>query len=422
MRELFLFSALLQLALCELEPQFNSTPEHLRIKQGSRAILPCSVVYIGGHQVVWSSPRKTLISLEDRRLIDDQRISVERPYIKEWNLHIRNVRYNDSGTYKCEINTNPIQFKEVTLKVVVPPTIISKLSSDNLKLRESETAELVCNVTGVPHPNVTWFKRNFRLGRGHKERIGLEGEVLIIHNVTRYCDDIYECYVDNGIPPAVSKAIRVVVEFPPEVVMTNKRIGHRLGRETILECSVYGNPQGLTFWKKNGRQIITDERFTVEAYEDIENRIVTLSLRINPLEKQDFGRYVCEGSNHLGMDREEMVLYEIEPEITTTPSTTQRPFYEVLPDIPDDVDEDKDEESSYVSDRQRPGPASTIYPDQYPGKYPDKLQPTRSPTSRYSGETGNDPRSILRHRNCASDEKYTFITSILTVINIWLIS
>lgn len=99
------------------------------------------------------------------------------------------------------------------------------------------------------------------------------------------------------------------VVVPPEVVMTNKRIGHRLGRETILECSVYGNPQGLTFWKKNGRQIITDERFTVEAYEDIENRIVTLSLRINPLEKQDFGRYVCEGSNHLGMDREEMVLY-----------------------------------------------------------------------------------------------------------------
>ena len=68
-------------------------------------------------QVIWVNPRKILISHMDRRTIDDHRISVERPYIKEWNLLIREVRYNDSGTYECRINTKPKQIKKVTLSV-----------------------------------------------------------------------------------------------------------------------------------------------------------------------------------------------------------------------------------------------------------------------------------------------------------------
>ena len=42
--------------------------------------------------------------------------------------------------------------------------------------------------------------------------IGLTGEMIIIENVTRYCDDIYECVARNGVPPAVSRQIRVTVE------------------------------------------------------------------------------------------------------------------------------------------------------------------------------------------------------------------
>ena len=42
--------------------------------------------------------------------------------------------------------------------------------------------------------------------------IGVNGEVLIIHNVTRYCGDTYECVAFNGVPPAVNPLIRVDVE------------------------------------------------------------------------------------------------------------------------------------------------------------------------------------------------------------------
>ena len=38
------------------------------------------------------------------------------------------------------------------------------------------------------------------------------GETVVIKNVSRYCDDIYECVADNGVPPAVSRQMRVTVE------------------------------------------------------------------------------------------------------------------------------------------------------------------------------------------------------------------
>ena len=42
--------------------------------------------------------------------------------------------------------------------------------------------------------------------------IGMKGEMIIIQNVSRYCDDIYECVADNGVPPAQSRQMRVTVE------------------------------------------------------------------------------------------------------------------------------------------------------------------------------------------------------------------
>ena len=42
--------------------------------------------------------------------------------------------------------------------------------------------------------------------------IGLVGEMVVIQNVSRYCDDVYECVASNGVPPSVSRKIRVTVE------------------------------------------------------------------------------------------------------------------------------------------------------------------------------------------------------------------
>ena len=42
--------------------------------------------------------------------------------------------------------------------------------------------------------------------------IGINGEVLVIHNVSRYCGDIYECVAFNGVHPASNRLISVDVQ------------------------------------------------------------------------------------------------------------------------------------------------------------------------------------------------------------------
>ncbi|KAL8604469.1 hypothetical protein ACOMHN_042297 [Nucella lapillus] len=77
----------------------------------------CGMCHHKTTQVVWLDHRGKLLTFEDRRIISDERISLERPYVKEWNLHVRNVRPSDDGRYMCQVNSDPVQVNPVILRV-----------------------------------------------------------------------------------------------------------------------------------------------------------------------------------------------------------------------------------------------------------------------------------------------------------------
>ncbi|CAL1533799.1 unnamed protein product [Lymnaea stagnalis] len=312
-------------------PHISEVSKSVIVVSGQTAVLPCSVDYLGVYKVVWVSGKKTL-TFEDRRIVSDERISLERPYVKEWNLHIRKVEPSDSGKYQCQINTDPIQVRNVTLVVHEPPRIIEQLSSPpTVSVREWETVELVCNVTGIPTPRVSWYRVSSGLmdgdDAGAKKLIGNEGEVLVIHNVSRYCDDKYECLAFNNVDPVATREIRVHVEFPPEVRLPNRKLGQTKGKSTILECEITAYPQILSVWKRNGKELQRGMNHVIEVYN--EGNKVILSLRIQSVQDEDFGEYECYAHNLLGDDSEKMLLHETpKPEPKTSTTTTIKPTWQ----------------------------------------------------------------------------------------------
>ncbi|PVD19835.1 hypothetical protein C0Q70_20328 [Pomacea canaliculata] len=300
-----------------VEPTFDMPSVNVTVTEMETAILPCSVKFLGNHQIVWTDHSSTLLTFEDRRIIDDERLSVERPFTKDWNLHIRRVQYKDQGVYSCQINTVPVKIKTVNLRVEVPAKIIDYLSSEDITVRENEKVTLVCNVTGVPPAEVTWYRHLTDRKGKQKQKVGVNGEVLIIHNITRYCGDSYECVAYNG-STSLSTASSKCRWIAPEIYLPNKRIGQDLGKETILECTVTAFPHAVSIWMRFAivnkgvhKVILVDETFAkyrTEAYEEDHN-IITLSLRIFSIEKQDYGEYTCVASNKLGKDSESMILY-----------------------------------------------------------------------------------------------------------------
>lgn len=311
------FLGILSKDIMALEPSFDVPIVNITVVAGKTAVLPCSIDSLGDFKVVWTDQYSTLLTLGEKRIIDDERMVLDRPHTKDWNLLLHDVKYDDRGRYTCQINTMPIKTKTIELIVLVPPTIL-ETSSNDLTAKEGDTVTLTCNVSGVPKPTVQWFRKPHADSRDqHKERVGINGEILIIHNISRYCDGIYECVAFNDVPPAVNRVIGVMVEFPPEVWLDNYRLGQTVGKETILECKVTAFPQAVSIWKFQEQDLFNSLKHRIDVYQD-RGHMLTLSLRIPNVTQDDFGQYSCYASNGFGMDEETMTLYEyISP---TTPS------------------------------------------------------------------------------------------------------
>ncbi|XP_046350652.1 limbic system-associated membrane protein-like [Haliotis rufescens] len=315
----------------------DETPITVKVISGSTAILPCTVdpkyteSYGDQYSVLWQNPIQTVISVRDRRVLTDMRISVERPFLSDWNLHIRNVSVTDKGEYKCQINTDPVRSKRVKLVVQVPPTIIDYTESNDVKARVGDHVELMCNATGIPPPVITWYRLNV-WGSKLREKVGKEGNVLRIHNITQSCADTYECLANNTVPPVMNRQIQVTVEYPPQIRLHNSRISQMVGKETILECIISASPLGVTSWTRNNKRLSNSIKYELDLYNDGQDKI-TLSLRIAHIDRSDFGEYVCEASNSLGKTKAIMKLVEVFPVTTTTPpppTTTTIPRHIVV--------------------------------------------------------------------------------------------
>ncbi|KAH3730032.1 hypothetical protein DPMN_056010 [Dreissena polymorpha] len=111
-----------------MDPSFDTKTENITAIAGETAELRCIAENKRGYGLIWLNPRKTLISKDESRYIDDSRISVERPNIRYWNIIIREVRFNDSGEYMCQINTKPVLIKRINLFVREPKVPARKVS------------------------------------------------------------------------------------------------------------------------------------------------------------------------------------------------------------------------------------------------------------------------------------------------------
>ncbi|XP_062573774.1 limbic system-associated membrane protein-like, partial [Saccostrea cucullata] len=175
---------------------------NITITEGDLAILPCEAHDEGNkYQVVWMHPKKILIGKNQRRFMDDPRISIEHTYIGYWNLHIRQIKYEDRGEYTCTVNTSPVRITRINLMVYVPARILEYASSKDRSVREGQDVTLWCNATGIPEPNITWFRIHQTIPQS-RIRVGDVGDTLIIKNISRHCGGEYECMADNGVKAA----------------------------------------------------------------------------------------------------------------------------------------------------------------------------------------------------------------------------
>ncbi|KAK7116484.1 zwei Ig domain protein zig-8-like [Littorina saxatilis] len=215
---LFLMSLLLQVCqsqrdldyrnpTTDLPPKFLKTPVDVTVREGSMAVLPCAVQYLGPRQVAWrrvDSDDKHFLTVGTFTWARGNNVMIEyhqEPgYITHWNLLIKNVREQDAGVYECQITAKKKIVRFVTLHISGPPVSEPGISVKGKEyVEKGDPIHLICNATGgsqIPE-DIDWFKDGSKIDTRRKnhqvvitkfrsiEQQALISELIIDHSRMR---------------------------------------------------------------------------------------------------------------------------------------------------------------------------------------------------------------------------------------------
>ncbi len=89
-----------------LDGSIAGTPTILT--EGKHALLTCVVRNIGDHTLIWKNARGQVLTAGENRVTTDKRINILHDEGGDvYVLSIESVETMDSGTYSCEVNTEP---------------------------------------------------------------------------------------------------------------------------------------------------------------------------------------------------------------------------------------------------------------------------------------------------------------------------
>ncbi|KAH8272139.1 hypothetical protein KR018_002179, partial [Drosophila ironensis] len=316
----------------DIGPEFLAHLTNITVPQGRDISFTCVVDNLGPYRVAWiKSDSKAILGIHTHMVSLNPRLSVTHNGHNTWKLHISRVQINDSGSYMCQVNTDPMKSLSGYLDVVVPPDI---LNGPDQNVEEGVSIEggsisLICSATGVPKPKVQWRREDgkdiiLRSEIREKQAMKIvEGEKLTLTSVHRTDMGGYNCIASNGIPPSISKRFDVHVNFPPAIKAVNQLLGAPIEREVTLECFVEVYPKPLNGWYRNEGNVKLHNGIKYNISEQMINLYTWhLNLTIRHLTKSDFGAYSCSSVNALGKSEARIRLQELRlPAKSTTMAT-----------------------------------------------------------------------------------------------------
>lgn len=228
---------------------------------------------------------------------------------KKVAMHIDNATPADAGTYSVTL-TNALgsdtsQATAGVHKVFSPPRF-TQLFTD-VQQTPGRDAKLSGKVSGVPSPEVTWFKDGHQLFPSDKYRIKREGDLvtLYIDDCTTADSGLYRAFAVNKEGSDTCQAqfdvvdeVKSPVKIEPPSFL--KRVGdlelYRGMTAKFTACAT-GYPEPIAEWYKDDQKLTPTPRIKMEV-----DRAGLLRLTIEGIKEDDLGRYSCKITNEHGFD------------------------------------------------------------------------------------------------------------------------
>ncbi|KAM7033975.1 hemicentin-2 [Acridotheres tristis] len=213
-------------------------------------------------------------------------------------LLVTRVGLGHQGLYICQgSNWAGLAQAEVQVSVHVPPNI--EPSAVDLAIPENSMASLECLASGLPAPDITWYKGQEQLWPGEGLTVSRDGKLLQIPRARLSHAGSYRCVASNGAGAAelwYSLQVTVPPSFSspePEAVSVLE------GQSVQLACECHGIPLPSLSWWKDGEPLSTQAGSP---------KLVSPGGNVVYMEKVqllDQGTYICECRNAAGSSSKE---------------------------------------------------------------------------------------------------------------------
>ncbi|XP_011877623.1 PREDICTED: fasciclin-3 isoform X2 [Vollenhovia emeryi] len=247
-------------------------------------------------------------------------------------VRIAKVKDTHDGVFRCSLT--PIKIRQestASLKIIVarppenPQLEMSRGRNHANRYKKGEKLEVSCSAPyGRPAANVSLFLDDEPIGEERSfyvsDNMGPNDNALAMQNASRSLD-----WLDNGKilrcianhialdrPKETSK--QLVVDYPPQPHHTFERFGYVIGRQGVINVTIYANPRPRFTWRVDDEKIEEgrpDEsnRLETSTAVDLGRGAWSVILTIDSIQKSDTEKsYVLEATNNEGSYEYRVVL------------------------------------------------------------------------------------------------------------------
>ncbi|XP_059546878.1 basement membrane-specific heparan sulfate proteoglycan core protein isoform X8 [Myotis daubentonii] len=278
-------------------PRVQVSPERTQVHEGRTVRLYCRAAGVPSATITW---RKEGGSLPTQARSEHTDIAT---------LLIPAITTADAGFYLC-VATSPAGTAQARIQVVVLPgasPLPVRIESSSSSVTEGQTLDLNCVVTGLPHAQVTWYKR----GGSLPPHTQVHGSRLRLPQVSSADSGEYVCRVENG---SDSKEASITISVlhgahsgpsntpapggsparggtqPIRIESESSHVAE--GQNLDLNCVVPGQAHAQVTWHRRGDSL------------PAQHQTYGSQLRLHNISPADSGEYVCRVAGGAGPEQE----------------------------------------------------------------------------------------------------------------------
>uniref|UniRef100_A0A8I3ME18 CEA cell adhesion molecule 1 n=3 Tax=Canis lupus familiaris TaxID=9615 RepID=A0A8I3ME18_CANLF len=239
-----------------------------------------------------------LWSVNSKSLPDSPRLELS---LDNRTLTVHGVTRNDTGPYECETR-NPVSADRsdpFTLNVLYGPDTPT-ISPPDSYYRLGANLSLSCRTASNPPAQYSWLIN----GRPQPST-----QELFIPNITAKNSGSYTCSVYNNATRLNKTTVKTITVSEPvsQPLLTASNTTVTKDDSVVLTCS--SNNTGVSIqWFFNGQILTLTDRMKLSQ----DNSTLT----IDPVRKEDAGKYQCEVSNPVSSNKSDPVRLDVEDDST----------------------------------------------------------------------------------------------------------